>query len=78
MDNNTAQQYDAPAAGPAVSGDFASQYDSAAAAEGAPPAEEAPAEAGIDIPAGDVSQMQAIKDSGDMAALGTYVAQFLK
>lgn len=35
------------------------------------------APADLDIPAADVAKMQQIKQSGDMAALGTYVAQFL-
>lgn len=32
----------------------------------------------IDIPAANVTQMQALKDKGDMAGLGQYVSQFLK
>jgi hypothetical protein len=65
-----------PAAGPAS---MESDYDSAPVTDDSAepaPADDAPAD--LDIPAADVSQMQALKDKGDMAALGTYVSQYLK
>lgn len=90
--DSTAAAYDSAGNGTAAgaapqgsSSDFSSAYDSAPAADPSTDPSADPdgdgaqdAAADLDIPAADVTKMQSLKDSGDMAGLGNYVAQFLK
>jgi hypothetical protein len=76
---DVAKNYDAAPAPASGDDSFASDYDQAA--DTAPDDQtntDSDQDADLDIPAADVTKMQSLKDSGDMAGLGSYVAQFLK
>lgn len=87
---SVASMYDSASADQGSGGpsSFADDYNSASAQGAGDGGEQEPQQdpdqdaaqdspSDLDIPAEDVSKMQALKDKGDMAGLGQYVSQFL-